>query len=239
MDYYNKIKLLLEAKYKGIQFNRFGSDDDTFHADATPEQKALRAKRDQENIDRVGAKNYQSIQNKPEARQNISNKLGTNISQKTMDMIGARINSGNISDKLKQSEKKSKSPRFGVKPPRAGHAFLGTGEAFIRRPIKTSITGKYKSPRPFDKSTRETQRDVIAHEAAHLRLNKLPGFLSNLGRSETLASAYGGFRAPIPGSSFMSRVRSAGKRVREYGLPAEFRQISRAIKSRLPIFRKG
>jgi hypothetical protein len=52
MDYYNKIKLLLlEAGYKGIQFNRFGSDDDTFHADATPEQKALRAKRDQENID--------------------------------------------------------------------------------------------------------------------------------------------------------------------------------------------
>ena len=81
---------------------------------------------------------------------------------------------------------------------------------------------------PGEKYNRELARNTLAHEAWHARFLKkrkdhsLLGKLKDkLGGSEILASAYGGWRGPVPGSPISKRIKGAFRDVRDYGLAGD------------------
>lgn len=68
--------------------------------------------------------------------------------------------------------------------------------------FKNVTNPNFKSP--FTRYNRQSTRNTIAHEAFHAN-NPI------LGQSELLAHIYGGYKAPIPGSSIPTRLKSAGE----------------------------
>lgn len=229
--------LIIEAGYKGIQFNRIGSGEDSYRigdyndSQGNPSPRRQRIEiRDKENFNRAGRaveKQYPELEG-----ENMPKHLERHFqdSEITANMV-ADLN---------------KTPRmFGSATPTAKKG----AEAFIGRPRRSRNTytsrdlkgmdaqEKFKkffnNPRvevPYDQKAREAQRETIGHEAAHVRLSRLPGILNRLGRSETIASAYGGFRAPVRGSSILSRIGSGAKRAITYGIPKDISSGIQRIK---------
>ena len=245
-------KVLLEAGYKGIQFNRFGSDDDVLPVSARRFLVKRHRKKDdmyvadKKNVDRAAKGEFEKLLTLPSTNKEIEDFLKRSpeynrdeVINRAKDEVSSHL-SRNLSD-LERSTRRAYSDKG--KPRLYGLATLGPrGEAFIGRPQKSKIDPKTEKvvEVPYSRRTRQNQREAIGHEAAHVRLSRLPGILSKLGSSETLASAYGGFRAPVRGSSFMSRLRSAGRRVRDYGLPEDLKSIRKSIAGMLPSrFRKA
>lgn len=107
-----------------------------------------------------------------------------------------------------------------------GYNPRGTNKAFIRRP--NSIPAYDKEGRYYNNNP-ESRRNTIAHEAWHARFGKLPGALRYLGQSEALASLYGGFRSPKPGSPLSKRIKSAMLMAKDYGIPLDLKRIKNRI----------
>lgn len=66
-----------------------------------------------------------------------------------------------------------------------------------------------RDPSKYTKYNREGTRNTIAHEAFHANNPRL-------GRSELLAHIYGGYKAPIPGSSIFKRLQGGLSGARDY-----------------------
>lgn len=245
-------KVLFEAGYKGIQFNRFGNDDGVLPASVRKSPEERDRKKDNmyaantKNVDRVAKSELERQLTLPETKKKMEDALKKSPEFTRDDLIDHMedlVNRG-ISQNLGYSARVTgEASSESGKPRLYGFATRGPrGEAFVGRPQKSRIdpkTGKVVEV-PYTRRTRQNQREVIGHEAAHVRMSRLPGILSKLGDSEILASAYGGFRAPVRGSSFMSRIRSAGRRVRDYGLPDDLDRIRTSISGMLPSrFRKA
>lgn len=226
-------KVLLEAGYKGIQFNRFGTDSAVFPAKMRPHGKLsdidLMGKkkemysRDDKNLQRVSSDQAERILDRPYHKDKIKTK-SPEEAEEYKKAIGRRVHSDYANAATDLEKEVSKSSELSKRPRFYGFATRGPkGEAFIGRPQRSRIDPETRKAveMPYDRKTRQSQREVIGHEAAHVRMSRLPGILSKLAGSETLASAYGGWKAPVRGSSVLSRLGAAAKRVGLYGLPTD------------------
>jgi len=154
-------------------------------------------------------------------------------SPKTMPRHYATIKSA--IDALPDSDPRKKNPidiKKNITMDMMGFNPRGTNKAFIRREADPEIDtlGLSKKDRRLQKlpfNSPEKRRETIAHEAWHARFGRLPGALRYLGQSETLASLYGGFRGPKPGSSLTRRIKTALGTARTYGLPSDIDRIKK------------
>jgi len=115
--------------------------------------------------------------------------------------------------------------RFADKSPRA---LFTLKKSLPRQPRSVVVRPLYdRTPNsPYDDDysiyNREGTRNTIAHEAFHANNPRL-------GRSELLAHIYGGYKAPIPGSSIFKRLQGGLSGAKDYWRKVDQGSYSRKI----------